>query len=93
MRKGVFIVGCLMSISLYANTMNKVYLARANTQLGAVLENVQKAEVIDKDKHVQTFNYQALKADINKVRTGIQNYINDQRVDPNNIEILRGQYE
>lgn len=93
MKKVLFILSCLITTSLYANSMNKVYLARANTQLAAALQNVQKAQDIDKGKHIQTFNYKALKSDIKKVRTGIQNYINDERVDPNNIEVLRGKYE
>jgi RAQPRD family integrative conjugative element protein len=93
MRTSVLVVGLLMSVALYANAMNKVYLARANTQLGAVLENVEKAQDSDKGNHVQTFNYKVLQADITKIRTGIQNYINDERVNPANIEVLRGNYE
>ena len=93
MKKSLLIMTCLMSVSAYASPMNKVYLARANEQLGAALENVQKAQDSDKSNHVQTFNYRALSTDITKVRTGIQNYINDVRVNPKNIEVLRGGYE
>lgn len=83
----------LISASAFAESQSRVYLARANAQLGSALENIQKAKNDDKSEHVQTFNYVALSSDITTIRGGIEDYLNNVRSLPTNIEILKAKYK
>ena len=77
----------------FATSQSRVYLARADAQLASALENVQKAKDADKSQYVQTFHYKDLNKDISSVRKGIQDYLNNSRELPSNIEVLKAKYK
>jgi RAQPRD family integrative conjugative element protein len=95
MLKRSLIVSVLTMIAInfsYASTDSRIYLSRVDLELSSVLQNVQKAQQADVGEHVQSFNYQALTADIQTIQKGIQDYINDTRVLPSSIQTLNGHY-
>jgi RAQPRD family integrative conjugative element protein len=82
----------LASFATANTTTSRVLLARADLQLRSALQLVKKAQTADKSEHVQIFNYTALESDLGSVRNGIQDYLNDLRVSPNNIQTLHRTY-
>lgn len=75
-----------------ANDTSRVYLARADQQLRAAEELVAKAQQADMPEKEVTFNYEGLNSDISEVRKGIQDYLNDVRVSPNSIQMIKAKY-
>ena len=81
-----------MSGVALANETSRVFLARADQQLRSAEQLVEKAKQADSTEREVTFNYQGLEADITEVRKGIQDYLNDVRVSPNTIQMIKANY-
>ena len=91
MKKILFICSLLMSSSFsYADTENsKIYLARAYEQIQSAQQLVMKAKADERTEQVETFNYDALESDLNNIGKGIQDYLNEIRISPNTVQVLR----
>ncbi|EHK90243.1 RAQPRD family integrative conjugative element protein [Aggregatibacter actinomycetemcomitans] len=73
-------------------------LAQAMRQLNAAEQALMRAknQARTEVKHRFYFDYPSARADINKVRSGINNYINSERAQPRNpkqLKDLSGDYE
>ncbi|NNI00469.1 MULTISPECIES: RAQPRD family integrative conjugative element protein [Pasteurellaceae] len=73
-------------------------LAQAVRQLNAAEQALMRAQnqARTEVKHRFYFDYPSARADINKVRSGINNYINSERAQPRNpkqLKNLSGDYE
>jgi RAQPRD family integrative conjugative element protein len=94
MRRTVITFIALLTVSLgFASTESRVYLARVDEQLSAALQNVDKAKQADIYEHAQTFHYDQLTKDIDDVKQGIKDYLNDVRVTPSSIQTLNTKYK
>ena len=73
-------------------------LAQAIRQLNAAEQALVRAQAQARAdiKHRFYFDYQTARADIQKIRTGIDNYVNAERAQPRNpkqLKTLSGDYE
>lgn len=94
MRKTFITCIALLTVSLsFASTESKVYLARVDQQLSAALQNVEKAKKADTSRHAQVFHYDWLEEDINQLKNGIKENLNNIRVAPSSIQTLHSTYK
>jgi RAQPRD family integrative conjugative element protein len=83
----------LFAFNSYANSQSKVLLARVDQLLKAAQALTLKAEQADLDNLDTTkFQYLWLIEDIQMMRTGIEDYINNVRVAPSSIKRLQPVY-
>ena len=72
---------------------SKVYLARANTLLLQAKKMVTQAQYVrDKSARLQ-INFNAINADIDKIRQGISTSITDREINVNRLLPINGKYQ
>ena len=94
----VFVTILLWTLPGTGTASEQSELAQAIRQLNAAEQALVRAQNQARTdvKHRFYFDYKAARADIHKVRTGIDNYVNSERAQPRNpkqLKSLSGDYE
>ena len=89
----IFSAFCLTPLlSMAQEDTERHYLALLENEITALEAILHKAELNrDKDARIK-FQYEWLRADLGKMKTGIQTHINAPRVNPRKVTPLQGGY-
>lgn len=87
-----FLLLCITVQSARANDQEREVLSRLLHELNYLDNVIIVAKQSASDNSFSTFDYDALEHDLTQVKTGITDYLNQERREPRVIEAITGDY-